>query len=294
MNDWINTPTWTLKDALEYVFLKGVIDQKHQDYADFIEYSTNFITGATQSRKTPSSVTYENKKWIEVLNGYLKNTLRRTDVDIEAHPIAWIKVGIPYLSLEPGRYDLVLKELIPQKCNAVNLLKEFYVIRQCEAVEINTSNIFGLMENNKIMPLDAFLMAPMALITPHMTEWKLIFRKCSSLKFEEFTSTKNPKKTKRERLGMKYYDKTIKAIENILPDITSNKLSRKRITIDSRYHFYGSRVELLNMLRKKNHDIFPKKYDYKAINVLSDVVHCSLKKQKNALPQDTGEVKPDT
>lgn len=277
MNDWISTQTWNLQDALEHVFLCGILDPKHQDYEEFIDFSTNYIKGATFAKRPSITITTAQKREIDQAERFLKNALPNKNVDIDMCPIVWIKLGIHYLADNSNRYGLVFDPFFKQRLEEKFHLKDLYFFRNCDATEISSNNISEIFTKQMLMPLDAFLLTPLANIITYATEWKIIIRKSISLKFEEIGSSANPKKTKRERLGKKYYDRTIKRIEEILSNTTHRKISKGRVTPDNRYTFNGSRTELLNILRKKNHDAFQRTDDYRAIDVISDIVDCRLK-----------------
>jgi hypothetical protein len=277
MNDWINTPTWNLQDALENVFFHGVIDPTVSNYGDFIKFATNYINGTALTDRAPKIFTIEQRDIIEKANAFLKNVRLSSGVDIDLCPIVWIKLGMHFLPLHSSRYDSLLNLIMEQKLDIKFHLKEFYVTRNHDASVITTKNISELMKNKEFLPLDAFLLAPINIVTINPTEWKIVLRKSISLKFEEIESSPLPKKDKRERLGKKYYDVTLKEIERLITERVSRKISTNKNSTGDKYTFDGSRKELLNILRKKNRDSFPKKWDYKAEDILSDVIHCRMK-----------------
>lgn len=277
MDDWINTQTWNLQDALEHVFLCSIFDPKHSDYEELLDYLTDHFKGVSFVKVPKITITREQIHEIKRVEVFLKNSLPKKNVDIVMHPIVWIKLGIHYLAHDSNRYGMVLDPLFKQRVDNKYHLKDLYVLRKGDAAKISNENISELLMTQKLMPVDAFLLAPLENIIEHATEWKIIIRKSISLKFENIGSSNNPKKTKRERLGIKYYDRTIKRIEKILSTTTNRKISKGRVTPDNRYTFNGSRTELLNILRRKNHDVFNRDDDYRAIDVISDIVDCRLK-----------------
>ncbi len=278
MIDWITTPKWALQEALENIFITQNRFPLVEDYEVIINISANRIKGTDVGDRAFSTLPLEQKQWIEMVDKYLKNTLTTTDFDKEFCPIVWIKLGLPILMIYPDYYNSVCADILKIKNCGKYHLKDFYVVRGVGANDVSNVNVAQLLESLKLMPLDDFLLQPLPKVVSHLSAWRLITRISASSKFIDAGVGLSPKKTKRERLGIKYYDLTIKEIERLILERVSIKLSREKVANGNKYTFNGSRVDLLNIFRKKNKEMFPKRWDYKAVDVLSDIVCCRYKK----------------
>lgn len=278
MIDWIGTPKWALQEALENIFIPKNRFRLVEDYDALINISENRIKSVDVGDRTFLTLPLDQRQWIEVVDKYLKNTISTTDFDQEFCPVVWIKLGLPILTIYPDYGNSVYADILKIKSNVKYRLKNFYVVRGVSANDVSNANVVQLLAALKLMPLDDFLLQPLSKVASNLSEWRLITRVSASSKFIDAGVGCGPKKTKRERLGIKYYDTTIKEIERLILERVSNKLSREKIAIGNKYSFNGSRVDLLNIFRKKNKQMFPKRWDYKAEDVLSDIVCCRYKK----------------
>ena len=277
MTSWISTPRWALRDALENLFLRSAFDPKDTNFGETVDLVCEYINnGSIRSGLSPR-ITVPQRRWVDGLNAFLKNALRKTGVDGELSPVVWLKLAINLFAIDDEFCEKVYGSLLEQRQKKEFRLNEFYVIRGVDAVDINSKVMLNLLESNKLMPLDIFFISPIGSIDEYAADWRLIVRHSVSYKFSNVGGSQKPAKTKRERLGMQYYDRTKKIVEELCSQRVSRKISKDKVTVDGRYAFKGTRRELLNILRKHNPKAFRLSWDAKAEDVLSDVVCCSLK-----------------